>query len=57
VFLICLAAAIVVSLLFPRKKDTSTIDVTDVDYSTSVSFNIASVIVVGILVFLYATFW
>jgi len=57
VFLICLAAAIAVSLMFPRKVQTSTIDVTDVDYSTSTSFNIASVIVVGILVFLYATFW
>jgi len=57
VFLICLAAAIAVSLMFPRKAQTSTIDVTDVDYSTSTGFNIASVIVVGILVFLYATFW
>ncbi|HWA91047.1 MAG TPA: sodium/sugar symporter [Rhizomicrobium sp.] len=57
VFLICLAAAIAVSLLFPRRKNTSTIDVTDVDYSTSLGFNVASVIVIGILVFLYATFW
>jgi len=57
VFLICLAAAIAVSLALPRKAQTSTIDVTDVDYSTSTGFNIASVIVVGILVFLYATFW
>jgi len=56
-FLICFAAAIAVSLMFPRKAQTSTIDVADVDYSTSTSFNIASVIVVGILVLLYATFW
>ncbi len=57
VFLICLAAAIAVSLMFPNRQKTSTIDVTDVDYSTSTGFNIASVIVVGILVLLYATFW
>jgi SSS family solute:Na+ symporter len=56
-FLICLAAAVAVSLMFPRRKETSTIDVTDVDYSTSTGFNIAGVIVVAILVFLYVTFW
>lgn len=57
VFVICLVLAVVVSLLFPRKRDTSTIDVTDVDYSTSLGFNVAGVIVIGILVALYATFW
>src|SRR5262249_47403273 len=57
VFLICFAAAIAGSLVFPRQAQASTTDVTDVDYSTSWGFNIASVIVVGILVFLYATFW
>jgi solute:Na+ symporter, SSS family len=56
-FLACLAGAVIVSLLFPRKVETSTIDVKDVDYSTSVSFNIASVIIVAILIGLYAMFW
>jgi len=56
VFVLCLASAIVISLLQPKPK-TSTIDVSDVDYSTSVSFNFASVVVVGILIALYFTFW
>ncbi len=56
VFLICLAATILVSLL-QRKPKTSTVDVRDIDYSTGWIFNVASVIVVGILVALYVTFW
>ncbi|MGD0143852.1 MAG: sodium/solute symporter [Rhizomicrobium sp.] len=56
VFLLCLAAAIVVSMLQPKPK-TSTVDLTDVDYTTSASFNIAGVVVIGILIALYYTFW
>jgi solute:Na+ symporter, SSS family len=56
-FLICLAAAVVVSLIAPRKVETSTIDVKDVDYSTSTGFNIASVIIIAVLVGLYTVFW
>jgi SSS family solute:Na+ symporter len=57
VFLICLAAAIVVSLIFPKKDKTTSVDLTNIDYSTSTSFNIASVIVIGILIALYYAFW
>ena len=56
VFLLCLAAAVAVSLLQPRPK-TSTVDLADVDYSTSTFFNIAGVVVIGILIALYYTFW
>jgi SSS family solute:Na+ symporter len=56
VFLICLAAAIAVSLA-QRKISASTIDVSNIDYSTSLSFNIASVFIVGILTMLYTAFW
>ena len=56
VFLICLGAAILVSLA-QRKPNASTIDVSNVNYSTSRAFNIASVIVIGILTTLYVTFW
>lgn len=57
-FLICLAAAIAVSLVTPRKVlAEDAIVTTDIDYSTSTSFNIASVVVVAILVGLYAVFW
>ncbi len=57
VFLMCLGLAIVVSLMQKPKPETSTIDVKQIDYSTSKSFNIASVAIVAILVALYATWW
>jgi solute:Na+ symporter, SSS family len=57
VFLICLAAAMLVSLLQPKRVKTSTIELGDIDYSTSLSFNIAGVVVIGILIALYYTFW
>jgi hypothetical protein len=56
VFLICLGAAIAVSLA-QRKRPVSTIDVSNIDYSTSFSFNVASVVVMGILTMLYSVFW
>jgi solute:Na+ symporter, SSS family len=56
VFLICLGAAIMVSLT-QRKSSTSTIDVSNIDYSTSRAFNVASLVVMGILVTLYTIFW
>lgn len=56
VFLICLGAAMAVSLL-QHKPTTSTVDTSNVDYSTSFSFNAASVAVIAILIALYATFW
>jgi solute:Na+ symporter, SSS family len=56
VFLLCLAAAMLVSLLQPKPK-TSTIEVADVDYSTSTGYLIATIVVVAILCALYATWW
>ena len=56
VFLICLAGAIAVSLA-QRKPSTSTIDVSNINYSTSLLFNVASVFIVGILATLYIVFW
>jgi SSS family solute:Na+ symporter len=55
-FLICLAAAIVVSLM-GRKPTASTIVVDDVDYSTTTGYYIASAAVIAILCALYATWW
>ncbi len=56
VFVLCLIAAVLVSLLQPRPK-VSTIDTTNVDYQTSALFNVASVVVIAILIALYAVFW
>ena len=44
VFLLCLGLAIVVSYLQPHKTRSSTIDVKNIDYSTSATFNIASLL-------------
>ena len=58
VFLICLVAAIIVSLLQPKSKaKATTVDLQQIDYSTSTSFNVASLIVIAILIALYAFFW
>jgi solute:Na+ symporter, SSS family len=57
VFLICLGLAVAVSLLQRRRTSTSTIDVANIDYSTAIGFNVASVAVIAILCALYATWW
>jgi len=57
VFLFCLGLAISVSYLQRNKPRNSTIDVKNVDYSTSANFNIASLAVIAILVALYAVWW
>lgn len=56
VFVICLVLAVLVSLM-QRQPKSSTIDVANVDYSTTFSFKVASVAVIAILVALYATWW
>jgi solute:Na+ symporter, SSS family len=57
VFLICLVAAVLVSLAGKSRPERSTIDVTGVSYKTSAFFNVASLLVIGILVALYTYFW
>jgi SSS family solute:Na+ symporter len=57
VFLIGLGLAIVVSHLQKHRLQSSTIDVANVDYSTSKTFNIAAFAVIAILVALYAAWW
>jgi len=57
IFLICLGLAIVASLMQKPKPENVTVDVTNVDYSTSTSFKIASGAIIAILIALYATWW
>jgi SSS family solute:Na+ symporter len=57
IFLICLGLAIIASLLQKPKPETVTVDVTNIDYSTSMSFKIASGAIIAILIALYATWW
>jgi len=56
-FLICLGLAILTSFLQKLKPENVTVDVTNVDYSTTKSFKIASGAIVAILIALYATWW
>ena len=57
IFLICAGLAVIGSLLQKPKPENVTVDVTHVDYSTTVSFKIASGAIIAILVALYATWW
>jgi SSS family solute:Na+ symporter len=57
IFLICLGLAIVASLMQKPKPENVTVDVANVDYSTSMSFKIASGAIIAILIALYATWW
>jgi solute:Na+ symporter, SSS family len=57
VFLACLGLAVGLSLLEPPREAALTVDLKNIDYSTSAGFNIAAVAVTAILIALYATWW
>ena len=50
-------AAIVISLVQPRSTAAIRVELKNIDYSTTAGFNIAAVIVIIILTFLYWRFW
>jgi len=56
-FLICLGLAVLFSLMQKPKPEAVTVDVQNVDYSTTPSFKIASGAIIVILIVLYATWW
>jgi SSS family solute:Na+ symporter len=57
VFIICLLAAVVISLLQPRREANVKMELKQIDYSTSVGFNVAAVAVTVILAVLYISYW
>ena len=57
VFLLCFALAVIVSLMGKSIKHPQAVDLKEMDFSTSFSFNIQSLIVIFILIALYATWW
>ncbi|QDX26959.1 sodium/solute symporter [Sphingomonas suaedae] len=57
VFFASLALAVVVSLARPARADSNRITMQGVSFGTTTSFNIASVIIVLILIALYVTWW
>ena len=57
VFFVSLALAVIVSLAQPVARERNRISMEGVSFRTSTGFNIAAVIIVVILIFLYATWW
>ena len=57
VFLISLAAAVVISLVRPAKADVSTVSLQGVSFKTGPIFNVAGIGVIIILIAIYKTFW
>lgn len=57
VFLLTLAAAIIVSLVAPQKKAVNVVTLEGVSYKTTAGFNIAGLGVIVILIALYAIWW
>jgi solute:Na+ symporter, SSS family len=57
VFLICLALAVTVSLSEKSKPQTSTIEVSGINFSTGAAYNIAAFVIIAILAALYAVAW
>ena len=56
VFLLCVALAVLVSHIKPSDKEYQ-VELNDIQYATSTSFNIASLAVTLILIGLYTTWW
>ena len=57
VFLACLAVIIVVSLMERSERHPKAVDLAEVDFKTSTSFNVSGIAVALILIALYATWW
>jgi SSS family solute:Na+ symporter len=57
VFVICLALAVVLSLMQPRKDAQLKVELNQIDYSTSKGFNVAALAIVVILAAIYIKFW
>ena len=57
VFLACTALAVVVSLAQKPQPPSLTIELKNIDYSTSAGFNIAAAVIGVILIVLYTVWW
>ena len=56
-FVAGLVIAVVISLVSPRRETALRVDIKNVDFKTSTSFNAAALIIVAILAALYYTWW
>jgi len=56
-FLVGFVLAIVISLATPPRTTALKVDIKNVDFSTKAGFNIAALLIVGVLGALYYTWW
>ena len=56
-FVAGIVIAVAISLLSPRRETALRVDIKNVDFTTGTGFNIASLIIVLILAFIYYTWW
>ena len=56
-FVVGMIVAVVISLASPPRQTALRVDIKNVDFRTGPGFNIAALIVVVILAFLYYTWW
>ena len=57
VFIACTALAVVISLMSKQKEHVEIVDIKEIDFSTSKSFNMATIATVLILIAFYWTWW
>jgi len=57
IFVICLAATIIISLMDKQIAHPKAVDISEFNFATSKGFNLASLAVVIVLVALYTTWW
>jgi len=56
-FVAGIVIAVAISLMSPRREAALRVDIKNVDFKTGTGFNIASVIIIAVLAFLYYTWW
>jgi SSS family solute:Na+ symporter len=56
-FVLGIVLAVAISLIWPRPPGALRVDIKNVDFSTGTGFNIASLVIVAILAYLYYIWW
>ena len=57
IFLLCIAAGVIVSLFTTSKDNEQPVILTDINFKTTMSFNISALVISVALILIYAIFW